>query len=69
MLWVLDVAGVVCLLQGISPLAQKAAGQDPDQSFFIVNQLSQYQPLGSIALIALGILLLVLSQGIRKARK
>lgn len=69
MLLVLDIAGVVCLLQGIAPLIQKAFGEDPEESFFIVNHFSQYQPLASIALIALGILLLVMSQGIRKARR
>ncbi|MEV4561867.1 hypothetical protein AB0K51_33490 [Kitasatospora sp. NPDC049285] len=65
----LDIAGIFCLLQGIAPLVQKMAGQDPKQSFFIVNQYSDYQPLPSIALIVLGVLLIGTARVLRKSRK
>ncbi|GAA3375598.1 hypothetical protein GCM10020367_44020 [Streptomyces sannanensis] len=69
MLLALDIVGVILLLQGVSPLVQKMAGKDPEESFFIVNQISGHQPLASVALIVLGSLLLTTSYRIRKSRK
>jgi hypothetical protein len=69
MLVVLVIAGILCLIQGIAPLVQKAAGQDPRKSYFIVNHFPHDQPLVNIGLIVLGVLLLVVARGIRKARR
>ncbi|MDA3629072.1 hypothetical protein OU415_26820 [Saccharopolyspora sp. WRP15-2] len=64
----LRIVGVVLLLQGLAPLAQSAFGQDPEESFFLVNAVPAAQPWAGLALAALGAGALVLAERKRARR-
>ncbi|KAA5826578.1 hypothetical protein ABT337_17820 [Saccharopolyspora hirsuta] len=59
LLW---IVGVVLLLQGLAPLAQSAFGNDPTESFFLVNLVPAAQPWVNLALAALGAGALLLAE-------
>lgn len=65
----IDILGVILLLQGFGSLAQRISGQDTTESLFLVNYIPEYQPYANIALGLLGILLLWLSFRVRRRRK
>ena len=59
---VLQIAGAVLLLQGLAPLLQRSAGQDPGESLFLANAVPQLQPWVGIALAVLGLACLTLAR-------
>lgn len=65
----IDIIGVLLLLQGFGSLAQRLSGQDTQESLFIVNKVPELQPFASIAIGVAGLLLLWVSSRIRRARK
>ncbi|MFE3519879.1 hypothetical protein [Streptomyces sp. NPDC059166] len=69
MLLVLEIAGVILLLQGVAPIVQRLTGTDPEESFFIVNSFPEHQGLASVTLAVAGALLLVGALRIRRSRK
>ncbi|MFE7767632.1 hypothetical protein [Streptomyces sp. NPDC057438] len=69
MLLILEIAGVILLLQGVAPLVQRMSGTDPEESFFIVNSFPDHQGLASALLTAAGVLLLVLAFRVRRSRR
>ncbi|MFB7560093.1 hypothetical protein [Streptomyces brevispora] len=69
MLLILEIAGVLMLLQGGAPLIQRMSGKDPEESFFIVNSFPDNQGLVSAVLLVGGILLLGAAVRIRRSRK
>ncbi|WP_328718503.1 hypothetical protein OHT52_02790 [Streptomyces sp. NBC_00247] len=69
MLWILDIGGVLLLLQGIAPVVQRMSGKDPEESFFIVNSFPGNEGLASAILILGGIALLSAAVRVRRARK
>ncbi|MFJ2744342.1 hypothetical protein ACIO3O_32345 [Streptomyces sp. NPDC087440] len=69
MLLILEIAGVILLLQGIAPLVQRMSGTNPEESFFIVNSFPDNQGLASAVLILAGALLLGFAIRVRRSRK
>ncbi|MEU1087771.1 hypothetical protein ACFYPN_26540 [Streptomyces sp. NPDC005576] len=69
MLWILDIGGVLLLLQGVAPIVQRMTGKDPEESFFIVNSFPGNQNLASAVLILAGIVLLSAAVRVRRSRK
>ncbi|MCX5401723.1 hypothetical protein [Streptomyces sp. NBC_00102] len=69
MLWILDIGGVLMLLQGIAPVVQRMTGKDPEESFFIVNAFPENQGLASAVLVLGGIALLSAAVRVRRSRK
>ncbi|WP_020657374.1 hypothetical protein [Amycolatopsis benzoatilytica] len=64
-----DIIGVLLLIQGFGSLGQRIAGKDTTESFFVVNYVPQYQPYASILLGVLGILVLWFSFRVRRNRR
>nr|WTB33383.1 hypothetical protein OG781_31380 [Streptomyces sp. NBC_00830] len=69
MLWILDIGGILLLLQGGAPLIQKMSGTDPQESFFLANAFPENQGLVCILLIIAGIALLAAGQRVRRSRR
>lgn len=64
----LVVLGVVLCLQGASPLVQELFGQDSQSSMFLVNLVPNAQPFASLAMVAVGLLLLAAGRHRRTTR-
>jgi hypothetical protein len=63
---ILDVAGIVLLLQGFGPLVQEAVGTDSSQSLFVTNQVPGLMPWAGLVIGVGGVALLFAG---RRARR
>ena len=59
---ILDIAGVILLLQGFGPLVQRSLGQDVGDSAYVINLAPELAPWSAIAVGLLGIAALGLSR-------
>ncbi|TCP57034.1 hypothetical protein EV191_101986 [Tamaricihabitans halophyticus] len=63
----LQVIGVILMIQGGGPLVQRLLGRDPEGSFFLGNWLGLPLPVATVGFVAIGLLVFV--AGLRMGKK